>query len=157
MVLVTPLPERHGNLGTATDCPSRSTMTMATLIGPPGSKAEALEQMKERQRAFLKRKSDDSKKSFRPTKIHRKSALQWLASVDNQFRMFAEKGVLIYSQPADEGKRAPALSWPRVSASPDLGSDGVSALSFWIHELRGGIGFSSVCSVWCFPFARTPE
>jgi hypothetical protein len=44
-----------------------------------------------------------------------------------------------WSQPVDPKKRLPALQWPRLSISPDMGSDGVCAISYWMFALHGNV------------------
>lgn len=53
-----------------------------------GSLNDAIRQGIQRQVAFLKRKhSSIASKDIKPRKRHRKSALQWLLSLDNQVRV----------------------------------------------------------------------
>ncbi|CAK0816772.1 unnamed protein product [Prorocentrum cordatum] len=109
--------------------------TMASVLSD--ASGDAAPAQRDRQRARLKRKLDESA-TFKPKKVHRKSAFQWLAALDNQVKSFGvDGGPRSHSQPEDLSMREPALKWPRISAACDLGSGGVSALSFWIHQLRG--------------------
>lgn len=50
----------------------------------------------QRQIAYLKRKKETSAKELQPRKRHRKSALQWLVTVENQARssLFLFSGVV---------------------------------------------------------------
>ncbi|CAK0805860.1 unnamed protein product, partial [Prorocentrum cordatum] len=111
--------------------------TMASILSDAGG--DAAPAQRDLQRAWLKRKLDESA-TFKPKKVRRKSAFQWLAALGNQVKSFSiDGGLQTYSQPEDISTREPALKWPRISAACDLGSDGVSALSYWIHQLRGCI------------------
>ena len=99
--------------------------------------ASARDAQRRRQINFLKR-TGTRETNWRPKKIHRKFACHWLSSLHLQITKFIDSGLLFFSQPSDEQKRGLALLWPRLSISLDLGSDGMSAISYGFHVLRGG-------------------
>ena len=97
-------------------------------------KDEALQAQQARQRAWLKRSHSDMQKStWRPRKRHRKAAYVYSVTEHAALEEILPDGLLHFQQPAEESQRGSPFSWPRVSYAPDQGSDGVAAVSHWIH------------------------
>lgn len=113
--------------------------SLAKVFGSEADAAAAVEDRRDRQRAFLKRKSPGAGvqgSDWWPRKRHRKSAWQWLCALHNQISHVHPSGVLYFALPDDPTQRPPPLMWPRLSLSPDQGADGVSAICFMVHHLR---------------------
>ena len=95
-------------------------------------KQRAVQAQKSRQQAWLKRKTGFKAADWRPKKRYRTSADQYSVHEHHQMSHFLDKG-LLHFQLTEEDRRGPAASWPRLSVSPDQGSDGVSAIAHWLH------------------------
>lgn len=103
----------------------------------PEEISQALEVRRARQRAFLKRKQPESgvkSADWRPRKRHRRSAWQWLCALHHQISQFHPSGLLHFCVPPAPETPSPIL-WPRLSISPDQGSDGTAALCFMVWSL----------------------
>ena len=98
-----------------------------TLASLEGNKAHALELQKKRQIAWLKRQSTDNTQAadWRPKTRHRRGAYTWLVTLHNQMIAWLPKGILGFKELVDNGISLDASQWPRLSISPDMGSDGV--------------------------------
>lgn len=90
---------------------------------------------RKRQFALLCRTSKTVAKDIQPRKRHRRSALQWLAAVDNQMMMSTGKSFMHFRIPSDLAKAGPPESWPRLSVAPDQGGDGLCAVNFLSRSL----------------------
>ena len=60
-------------------------------------------------------------------KKHRVKSFRWLCTLDNMLRAHCGVGLQHFQQPADIKLRAPPMTWPVLSLSPDQGSDGMCA------------------------------
>lgn len=111
-------------------------VTMQHMEGAQAG-AEALEQQRSRHRSFLKRKrqTETDAKAWRPKKRFRKSSWQWLCALHHQMSQFHGSGLLHFCVPDELELRLAPICWPRLSLTPDQGSDGVSALCFALHRL----------------------
>ena len=96
-----------------------------------GTLDQAVQQQNERQSSWLKRARDGGRgdeKLVRPRKRHRKSSYVWLCALHNQLLQYIEKGLLHFLPDSDPDKSM--SSTPRLSISPDMGSDGVPAVLY---------------------------
>lgn len=110
-------------------------VSLAGLQSSEGQSAALVDQ-RARQRAFLKRKSADDKKSeWRVRKKHRKTSYQYLCCMHNQLAQFVPDGLMHFSLDKAGVDRQDPRSWPRLSLGPDQGSEGVCAVGFACHEL----------------------
>ena len=102
-------------------------MTFSSL---DGTADQALADQKSRQDAWLKRSVDGQPKSasWRTKKRHRKGAYLWLVALHNQLKAWIEKGLFHFTRMSDEHGLDPT-QWPRLSISPDQGSDGDPSLT----------------------------
>ena len=118
-------------------CPDYvSEAQLAAVQGEEAVEA-ALTAQRNRQRAWLKRKSGCvAAAAWRPAKRYRRAAFMYSLHEHAFMREFVEKGLLHFQQPEDEKERKPACSWNRLSVCPDMGSDGVSAISHWLGPMR---------------------
>ena len=119
-------------------------VSSAALQGGAVAAQQALGDQRARQRAFLKRKMDAgttgvNTSCWRPRKrFRKKGAYLWLSGVHNQIKQFVASGALRFNQTQPVEERGRASLWPRLSISPDMGSDGVIVLtSFFDSRLAG--------------------
>lgn len=126
---------------------------MAVASGCEAELALVQESRRERQRAFLKRKTPEGgvkAQDWRPRKRHRKSAWQWLCALHNQMTPLVPKGINYFCQAEQAQEREPPLKWPRLSISPDQGSDGLSAICYMVHHLRCNVDVAFDASHACW-------
>ena len=109
---------------------------MDTIVREDHDEKAATYDFHNRQESFLKRKRVEADVGWRPRKLHRKSAFQWLSGVHQQMLQFVPTDGMLYYTGA-RAQEGPALTWPRLPCSPDQGPDGMYALHFWIHQLQG--------------------
>lgn len=108
---------------------------MSSMDGGP-ARQQALRDQRRRPQAFLNRKECGGTHSWRPKKRHRKAAFQWLCHLHMQLSPVIDEDILHFQAPSLAADRPPASSWPRLSLSPDQGSDGVSGISYLIQKLN---------------------
>ena len=101
-----------------------------TFSSLDGTADQALADQKSRQDAWLKRSVDGQPKSasWRTKKRHRRSAYLWLVALHNQLKAWIEKGLFNFTRMSDE-HGLDLTQWPRLSISPDQGSDGDPSLT----------------------------
>ena len=100
------------------------------------SKAELIASQRQRQRAFLKRKChNDACQSWRPAKVHRRAAFQMSVHCDKVLSVWLDKGLLHFEVPKAICDRPRAVDWPRLSLSPDQGSECIAAGAHWQRVL----------------------
>ena len=91
-----------------------------------GTFSDGLHRQQERQRAWLKRKSADSDNAHlqhKPRTRHRKASWQWVCALHNQLVLVVPNGLQHFKKPIVDTP-TDATEWPRLSISPDMGSDG---------------------------------
>ena len=101
-------------------------VTMQQLTG---DKDAGIKESVARQRAWLKRGPDTQPSSWRPRKRQRRAAWMWLNCLHNMLLTLVATGLLYYIERMDKASRDYPELWPRLSISPDMGSDGVSSNS----------------------------
>ena len=100
-------------------------------------KLEHDEQRAIRQKAWLGRRAANEKSHCRPIKLHRVAAKNWLANLDNQFRVSAAKRGLSFFMP--DWELPQWKSWqslPFAAIGMDLGSDGCTGAHALMHYWR---------------------
>ena len=101
-----------------------------------GTLDAALSEQVTRQENWLKRSRPDAENSdkcdWKPRKRHRKSAYQWLCCLHNQLKTYVHNGLLFFGPPNSEVSYS---AWPRLSISPDMGSDGSQAFNKLLPHL----------------------
>jgi hypothetical protein len=50
----------------------------------------------------------------------------WLVALQNQLKAWIDAGLLYFSEGGDIGATSDPATWPRLSVSPDMGSDGAN-------------------------------
>ena len=110
-------------------------METAALAGL--DKADAAKtQMRDRPRAFLKRKrTDKDNKEYRPRKRHRLPSYHLLACFQNMLAHWIVGGLLHFAVTADMLSQ-PAATWPRLAVPSDMGSDNVCSFSFLQRKVK---------------------
>ena len=72
---------------------------------------------------------------LQPRKRHRKSSMQWTGHLHKMLLFFYEKGLFHFQVGHIPGSRPRAVTWPRLSLSPDQGSDGVCGSNYCLGPL----------------------